>query len=189
MPKTVGILDDENARLDVDRPVSVTAINPEIVWALWKVSLRLEMICSSIEAVTGTGLQPPETLLLERMQQRRGQDLTDRFLQNFMEHQVSRIETCATALALRNMANGNKPISSLNDLRGPMKKKLSKIEKQLKELARYKAMFGELDGVPEDTSDDEDDADVEEVEDDDEDEDETQDTARPIDQSAWDSPE
>jgi adenylate cyclase len=87
------------------------------------------------------------------------------------------------------MANGNKPISSLNDLRGPMKKKLSKIEKQLKELARYKAMFGELDGVPEDTSDDEDDADVEEVEDDDEDEDETQDTARPIDQSAWDSPE
>lgn len=93
-PKTVGILDDENAQLDVEPPVSVTAINPEIVWALWKVSLRLEMICSSIEAVTGTGLQPPETLLLERMQQRRGQDLTDRFLQNFMEHQVSRIEVC-----------------------------------------------------------------------------------------------
>lgn len=52
-----------------------------------------------------------------------------------------------------------------------MKKKLSKIEKQLKELARYKAMFGEIDGGSEDTSsDDEVDADVEEVEDDDEDE-------------------
>lgn len=50
-----------------------------------------------------------------------------------------------------------------------MKKKLSKIEKQLMELARYKAMFGELDGGPEDTSDDEDDNEVEELDEDDED--------------------
>lgn len=78
--------------LDMGRPVTVTAINPEIIWALWKVSLRLEMLCSSLEQISGTGLQPPETLLLERMQQRRGGDLTDRFLVHFMEHQISRIE-------------------------------------------------------------------------------------------------
>jgi adenylate cyclase len=96
--KTVGLLDDENASMDVGRPVNVTAINPEIVWALWKVSLRLEMLCSSLEQITGTGLQPPETLLLERMQQSRGADLTDRFLVHFMEHQVSRIEVSSPAL-------------------------------------------------------------------------------------------
>lgn len=82
------------SELDVGRPITVTAINPEIIWALWKVSLRLEMLCSSLEQMSGTGLQPPETLLLERMQQRRGGDLTDRFLVHFMEHQVSRIEVC-----------------------------------------------------------------------------------------------
>jgi adenylate cyclase len=78
--------------LEVGRPITVTSINPEIIWALWKVSLRLEMLCSSLEQISGAGLQPPETLLLERMQQRRGGDLTDRFLVHFMEHQVSRIE-------------------------------------------------------------------------------------------------
>jgi adenylate cyclase len=78
--------------LDMGRPITVTSINPEIIWALWKVSLRLEMLCSSLEQMSGTALQPPETLLLERMQQRRGGDLTDRFLVHFMEHQVSRIE-------------------------------------------------------------------------------------------------
>jgi adenylate cyclase len=81
-----------SGELDLTRPVTVTTLNPEIIWALWKVSLRLEMLCSSLEQMSGTGLQPPETLLLERMRARRGGDLTDRFLVHFMEHQVSRIE-------------------------------------------------------------------------------------------------
>ncbi|KAB5579916.1 adenylate cyclase [Coniochaeta sp. 2T2.1] len=134
------------SELDVGRPITVTAINPEIIWALWKVSLRLEMLCSSLEQISGTGLQPPETLLLERMQQRGGGDLTDRFLVHFMEHQVSRIETCTTALALRHMANGDKAVGSLNDLRGPMGRKLGKIQRQLTELQRYREMFGPLSG-------------------------------------------
>ncbi|KAH8905327.1 adenylate cyclase [Coniochaeta sp. PMI_546] len=137
--------------LDVGRPITVTAINPEIIWALWKVSLRLEMLCSSLEQMSGTGLQPPETLLLERMQQRRGGDLTDRFLVHFMEHQVSRIETCTTALAVRLMAHGDKPVAQLNDLRGPMGKKLNKIQRQLRELQRYKEMFGSLSSSDEDS--------------------------------------
>lgn len=86
--------------LDLGKPATITVINPEIIWALWKVSLRLEMLCSSLEQVSGAGLQPPETLLLERMQQQRGGDLTDGFLVHFMEHQVSRIEV------------GNPPFSS-----------------------------------------------------------------------------
>jgi len=72
-------------------PGSELAFDPEVIWALWKVSLRLEMLCSSLEEVRGSGLQPPETMLLERMRQRGG-EVTERFLYNFMEHQVSRIE-------------------------------------------------------------------------------------------------
>lgn len=73
------------------QPGSELGFEPEIIWALWKVSLRLEMLCSTLEEMSGRGLQPPETELLERMKQRGG-EVTERFLFNFMEHQVSRIE-------------------------------------------------------------------------------------------------
>jgi adenylate cyclase len=76
-------------------PGSELPFDPEAVWALWQVSLRLEMLCSSLEEVSGRGLQPPETELLERMKQRGG-EVTERFLVNFMEHQVSRIEVSIT---------------------------------------------------------------------------------------------
>jgi adenylate cyclase len=69
------------------------SVDPEAVWALWRVSLRLEMLCSSLEDGEKGGLQPAETELLERMKQR-GNEVTERFLLRFMEHQVSRIEVC-----------------------------------------------------------------------------------------------
>jgi adenylate cyclase len=91
-----GRIDYSMAHAVADQPARLVAgselgIDPEMIWSLWKVSLRLEMLCSSLEEMSGRGLQPPETELLERMKQRGG-DITDRFLFNFMEHQVSRIE-------------------------------------------------------------------------------------------------
>ncbi len=79
-------------------PGGELAFDPETIWSLWKVSLRLEMLCSSLEEV-GSGLQPPETELLERMKQRGG-EVTERFLVNFMSHQVSRIEVRSLSLSL-----------------------------------------------------------------------------------------
>ncbi len=70
---------------------SELGLEPETIWSLWHVSLRLEMLCSSLEEMSGRGLQPPETELVERMRLRGG-EVTERFLFNFMEHQVSRIE-------------------------------------------------------------------------------------------------
>lgn len=70
-------------------------VDTQNVWDLWNVSLRLEMLCSCLEVKSeegGTGrLKAPETALLERMKQREG-EVTDRFLVNFVEHQISRIE-------------------------------------------------------------------------------------------------
>lgn len=73
--------------------------DPEVIWALWRVSLRLEMLCSTLEENSGRGLQPPETELLERMKQKSG-EVTERFLVNFMEHQVSRIEVSCCVVIL-----------------------------------------------------------------------------------------
>jgi adenylate cyclase len=70
---------------------SQLSIDTSHVWDLWSVSLRLEMLCSSLETTGLTALKAPETALLERMKQRGG-EITDRFVINFVEHQVSRIE-------------------------------------------------------------------------------------------------
>ncbi|GJC92441.1 protein phosphatase 2C [Colletotrichum higginsianum] len=138
-------------RTEVDKPAilqagSELAFDTESIWALWRVSLRLEMLCSSLENVSGQGLQPPETELLERMKHRGG-EVTERFLLNFMEHQ-----TCVTSLSLRHIAIGNAPLEQLEDMRGPMSDILDQVAKQMAELARYKALYGELD-EPEDGSD------------------------------------
>ena len=72
------------------------------VWDLWNVSLRLEMLCSAMEDPNAAELKAPETQLLEKTKERGG-EVTDRFLVNFVEHQVSRIEVSlelATTLGL-----------------------------------------------------------------------------------------
>lgn len=66
-------------------------IDTDNVWDLWKVSLRLEMLCSTLENSESQSLRPPETALLEWLKERGG-EVTDRFLVNFVEHQISRIE-------------------------------------------------------------------------------------------------
>jgi adenylate cyclase len=72
---------------------SQLSIDMQCVWALWSVSLRLEMLCSSLEEKPGNSvpLQAPETAMLEKMKHRGG-EVTDRLLLNFLTHQVSRIE-------------------------------------------------------------------------------------------------
>ncbi|OAQ91632.1 adenylate cyclase [Purpureocillium lilacinum] len=124
-------------------PGAELAFDPETIWALWRVSLRLEMICSTLEEIRGPGLQPPETELLERMKSRGG-EVTDRFLLNFMEHQVSRIETCVSTLAMRHIAIGGGVLRELNDLRAPMASVLDFFVNQQKELEQYRKMYGAL---------------------------------------------
>ena len=88
-------------------------IDTQDVWDLWNVSLRLEMLCSALEDPGSAGLKPPETAMLERMKNRGG-EVTDRFLVNFVEHQVSRIEV---SLDLLNCLTHPRVVSSVTNLR------------------------------------------------------------------------
>ncbi|KAG9675055.1 adenylate cyclase protein, partial [Aureobasidium melanogenum] len=118
---------------------SQLTIDTEHVWDLWSVSLRLEMLCSSLEITGLTALKAPETALLERMKQRGG-EMTDRFVINFIEHQISRIETCVTTLALRNMVQPFRP--GILSTSKPMADILSEVTAAMSELKRLK---GEVD--------------------------------------------
>lgn len=70
---------------------SQLTIDLDSIWELWAVSLRLEMLCSSLESPGSYALRPAEMTLLERTREKGG-EVTDQFLINFVEHQVSRIE-------------------------------------------------------------------------------------------------
>jgi len=114
---------------------SQLTIDTDNVWDLWNVSLRLEMLCSTLECPGSTQLKPPETALLERMKEKGG-EITDRFLLNFVEHQVSRIETCITTLSLRNMVNPFK--QGMLQQACPMADIFSAINDQMNELKLLK---------------------------------------------------
>ncbi|SPN96706.1 probable adenylate cyclase [Cephalotrichum gorgonifer] len=119
-----------------------SAVDPDIVWALWKVGLRLEMMCSSLESPGDAGPHPPEMELLERVKM--GGDVTEVFLVHFLEHQVSRIEASVNTLAMRHIAAGKEKITSLSSLQKPMGDVLKGFQEQLEELRRYKELFGPL---------------------------------------------
>ena len=163
----------ERAQSTTDKPAMLSpdsqlAINPDDIWSLWHVALRLEMLCSTLEDEGGRGLQPPETELMERMKQRGG-EVTERFLVNFMEHQVSRIEvgsitlrtkpkartltqrtqTCISTLAVRHLVLADNPVRQLNDLRAPMSEVLDALTERLALLQKYEARFGPLDDAGE----------------------------------------
>ncbi|KAL6707819.1 hypothetical protein ACN47E_003719 [Coniothyrium glycines] len=112
---------------------SQLTIDTEDVWDLWNISLRLEMLCSSLENPGCSELKPPETALLERMKSRGG-EITDRFLINFVEHQISRIESCATTLALRHRVRpfGTAPLlqkaCAMDDIFAELDAKLKRLE-------------------------------------------------------------
>ncbi|KIW05758.1 hypothetical protein, variant [Verruconis gallopava] len=118
---------------------SQLTIDLDNVWDLWNVSLRLEMLCSTLECPGSTSLKPPETALLERMKERGG-EVTDRFLINFVEHQVSRIESCITTLALRNMVRPFK--YGMLSQACPMDEVLGALADQLNELKILKESVG-----------------------------------------------
>jgi adenylate cyclase len=112
---------------------SQLTIDTEDVWDLWNISLRLEMLCSSLESPGCVELKPPETALLERMKSRGG-EITDRFLINFVEHQISRIESCVNTLALRHRMRpfGSAPLLQqachMGDIFAELEAKLKRLE-------------------------------------------------------------
>ena len=71
---------------------SVLAVEPDDVWDLWDLALRLEMLCSALEDPDKSRtLKRPELSMLNSMKHRGG-EIADDFFLNLMEHQIVRIE-------------------------------------------------------------------------------------------------
>jgi adenylate cyclase len=73
-------------------------IQPDTVWQLWDLALRLEMLCSTLECPDkAQGLNRPELSLLNRMKTQGG-EISDAFMLNLLDHQVTRIEVSVTSV-------------------------------------------------------------------------------------------
>ena len=71
--------------------VTKLAIEPESVWALWKLSLRLEMLCTQLEEGNDAVLRGPNLEMMEKSKIMGG-EVTDEFLIGFLTHLVTRTE-------------------------------------------------------------------------------------------------
>ena len=68
------------------------------VWKLWDIALRLEMLCSCLEnPEKAASLHKPEMSLLTKMKNAGGV-VSDNFMMNLLEHQVTRVEVCCPAV-------------------------------------------------------------------------------------------
>ncbi|KAK7952445.1 adenylate cyclase [Apiospora aurea] len=110
---------------------SELGFDPEMIWSLWKVSLRLEMLCSTLEEVSGRGLQPP----------RDGAPGADEATWR-RSHRTVLIQFYGTPSKPYRAGGGT--ITKLDDLRTPMPEVLDDLAKQLKLLEMYKARYGPL---------------------------------------------
>ncbi|KAI9846854.1 MAG: cysteinyl-tRNA synthetase [Sclerophora amabilis] len=98
---------------------SELSFDPDALWHLWNLSLRLEMLCSALESPESKTIRPPGTLLLEKTKNRGG-ELTDRVLLNLFEHQIARVETCSSALYTRHLDRPFGSTRNLLDIACPM---------------------------------------------------------------------
>ena len=84
--------DREPGSLGKDSRLSTEGLGLDAVWQLWDVALRLEMLCSCLEDPDrDIGLRKPELGLMSKMKQGGGL-ISDVFMLNLLEHQVTRVE-------------------------------------------------------------------------------------------------
>ena len=130
-------------------------LNTDDIWVLWDLALRLEMICSFLEnPERAAALKKPELSLLDRMKNQGG-EMTDKFILNLLEHQVTRIEvryhrfyifppltkfpqSSTNTLQLRHMIKPFKAGSSYADHARPMGDIMAQLKGALTELENFK---------------------------------------------------
>lgn len=101
------------------------------VWQLWDVALRLEMLCSALEdADKAHGLHKPESSLKDMMKERGGV-VSDTFMLNLLEHQVTRVENCVSTLQVRHMIRPLVKGKAISEQARPMQEVLLEVAKAL----------------------------------------------------------
>ncbi len=80
--------------METDNRVALT-VDPDAIWTLWRLSLRLEALCDGLEDGIAREVTTSQVEMIEKIGPR-GSDITDELLLGFMRNMVIRIEVSYT---------------------------------------------------------------------------------------------
>lgn len=109
----------------VAAPVARPAVDPHEIWSLWNISLKLEMLCSSlnVEADGSDPMRRPHNVdMAARLKDAPTDGTADLLLIPLLEHIITRIENCIAVLYLRRLlapppdASSNLPVGAAGGL-------------------------------------------------------------------------
>lgn len=84
-------------------PVVKLSVDPQDVWALWNISLRLEMLCSSLNTPGNPTLRAHSADMVTRFRDAPNEGHSDLTFIPLLEHIITRIENCMAVLYLRRL--------------------------------------------------------------------------------------
>jgi adenylate cyclase len=123
-----GRLASKSAQKAIQQPK--LSVNPDDIWKLWDISLRLEMLCSSLNT---DGLPASKTHsedIVQKLREATGEGASDSVMVPLLEHITTRIENCMSVLYLRRLLAPN-PNSATSNTAAPLMGLISLLEARL----------------------------------------------------------
>ncbi|CRG90756.1 adenylate cyclase [Talaromyces islandicus] len=112
-------------------------IDPNFIWGLWDLTLRLERLCSCLEVPSPLHHSTPKGSLRNAIQNGGG-EMTDSAIIGLLDIQITRLETSVNTLQLRHMMNPFKQGDTLQDHAMPMGEIFAHLQSQLAEFQALK---------------------------------------------------
>jgi len=113
-----GRLQAKSAQKAVAQPR--LGVNPDDIWKLWDISLRLEMLCSLLNTADNPPLLKMHTLdITSKLRDSTGEG-SDQVMMQLFEHVVTRIENCMNVLYLRRLLAPDPMHSTLMETATPL---------------------------------------------------------------------
>ncbi|KAA8909492.1 hypothetical protein FN846DRAFT_776233 [Sphaerosporella brunnea] len=106
------------------------SVNPDEIWKLWDLSLRLEMLCSSLNTDSVPILKTHSEDIVQKLRDATGESASDSLMVPLLEHIVTRIENCMSVLYLRRLLAPN-PYSTTSDIAAPLVGLIDILEQRL----------------------------------------------------------
>lgn len=117
-PSLAGRLQSKSAQKAVVQPK--LSFNPQDVWQLWDISLRLEMLCSSLNTGEVNPALKTQSVDVANKLKESTDALSEQLIMQLFEHVVTRIENCMTILYLRRVLSPDPMNASVVDGARPL---------------------------------------------------------------------
>jgi len=114
-----GRLQSKSAQQEA-APLPKLTVNPDDVWALYDISLRLEILCSVLNTSDYPMLKSHSMDLHAQLRDPTGENVSDKVFMPLLEHTITRIENCMAVLYVRRLLAPNPQTSNTMETAAPL---------------------------------------------------------------------